>query len=174
MNPSLQLETERLILRPMAGADLDAVAASAADPETMRFLGSPPMNRNGAFRVLCMVLGHWQLRGYGFFSCFLRENGSWVGRVGPWFPEMWPAPEVGWLIARPYWGRGYATEAAAACVAYCFEELGWDRVTHCIDPGNTASRRVAEKLGSRILQRGVRLPVDDYESVDLWGQDRPA
>ncbi len=89
-------------------------------------------------------------------------------------PEGWPGTEVGWGIVRAHWGKGYATEAAAAAIDWVFEELGWDEVIHVIAPDNVASQRVAAKLGSK--NRGPSaLPVP-FESlrVDLWSQTRDA
>jgi RimJ/RimL family protein N-acetyltransferase len=95
-----------------------------------------------------------------------------VGRLGPWMPEGWPGPEVGYGIVRSRWGRGYATEGAAAAVDWAFEVLGWAEVIHCIDPANAASIRVAERLGARRRGPG-RLP-EPMEAVpiEIWGQTR--
>jgi RimJ/RimL family protein N-acetyltransferase len=79
---------------------------------------------------------------------------------------------VGWAISRDCWGRGYATEGAAAAISWAFEHLGWSEVIHAIVPGNVASEGVARKLGSR--NRGVaRLPAPcEDEPVAIWGQSR--
>jgi RimJ/RimL family protein N-acetyltransferase len=105
------------------------------------------------------------------FSVLERDTGRWVGRVGPLHPEGWPGDEVGWGIVRDAWGRGYATEAAAAAVEWAFDALGWTEVIHCIDEGNTASERVAEHLGSRRLRRAVLPPPHPVE-LTVWGQTR--
>ena len=104
------------------------------------------------------------------FSVIERDTGEWVGRLGPWHPEGWPGTEVGWGIRRDRWGRGYATEGAVAALDWAFATLGWTDVIHCIDEENTASARVAERLGSRRL-RTARLPAP-YEGseVVVWGQ----
>jgi RimJ/RimL family protein N-acetyltransferase len=106
------------------------------------------------------------------FSVIEKASGLWVGRVGPWVPEGWPGTEVGWAIAKPAYGKGYATEAATAAIDWAFEALGWTDVIHCIDPENIASQRVAERLGSTNRGRG-RMP-EPYEEhpVDIWGQTR--
>jgi RimJ/RimL family protein N-acetyltransferase len=75
-------------------------------------------------------------------------------------------------VIRETWGRGYATEAAAATMEWAFDHLGWTEVIHCIDEANTASERVAERLGSRRLGRGrLPPPYADHEVV-IWGQTR--
>lgn len=173
MNPAL--ETERLILRPVDPEhDFDAWAAAMADADTMRYLGAPPMSRSNAWRNMCMVMGHWQVRGYGFFSVILKETGEWVGRVGPWFPEGWPEPEIGWTIAPTHLRRGYAIEAARASLDFAFNTLGWKRVIHVIMPGNEGSIAVAEKLGSSFLKEIPGLVGLTDERLLVYGQTRPA
>lgn len=164
-----RLETDRLILRTIdPDRDFEPWAAMMADEETARFIGGV-QPRAGAWRQMCSVLGHWQVRGYGFFTVEEKASGAFVGRMGPWFPEGWPAEEVGWTIVRDAWGRGYAGEAAAACLDWVFDALGWQAVVHLIDSENRASQRVAEKLGSR--KQGY---IDDVPpfgiGADIWGQ----
>ena len=120
-----------------------------------------------------MAIGHWQIRGYGFFSLESKATGEWVGRVGPWYPEGWPAPEVGWTIAPRHLRRGYATEAALASLDYAFKVLGWEEVIHCILPGNEASIAVAEKIGSNLLGDVNGLAGITDERVFIYGQSRP-
>jgi RimJ/RimL family protein N-acetyltransferase len=165
------LETARLILRPPLEEDLDGLAEMMADEETARFVGGEQA-RAGAWRQLAAFAGSWALRGYGMFSVIEKASGRWVGRLGPWRPEEWPGPEVGWGLTRAAWGRGYATEGAAATIDWAFDALDWDEVIHCISPANAASARVAERLGSR--RRGsAYLPAPfDSEPVDIWGQTR--
>jgi RimJ/RimL family protein N-acetyltransferase len=121
---------------------------------------------------MASAAGHWVLKGFGMFSVVEKGSGRWIGRVGPLQPEGWPGPEVGWGILREHWGKGYATESAAAALDFAFDVLEWRDVIHCIDPANLASAAVAERLGSKDLRQG-RLPPpwEDYE-VELWGQSR--
>jgi RimJ/RimL family protein N-acetyltransferase len=164
------LDTERLVLRMFRDSDTDAYAEMVADPEVMRFLGGKPMTREEAWRSMAMVVGHWHLRGYGFWAVEERASGALVGRVGCWRPEGWPGVEVGWTLRRAYWGRGYATEAARASLDYAFETLNQTRVISLIAPENVASIRVAERLGE--------VKGDDWEvfgtKVGIYGIDRDA
>ena len=165
------LETARLILRPPLEEDLDGLAEMMADEETARFVGGQQA-RSGAWRHLAAFAGSWALRGYGMFSVIEKKSGRWVGRLGPWRPEEWPGAEVGWGLTRSAWGRGYATEGAAATIDWAFDTLGWDDVIHCIAPANAPSARVAERLGST-LRGSAWLPAPyDGEPVDIWGQTR--
>lgn len=147
----LTLETERLLLRPFRGTDIDAYAAMCADPDVMRYIGvRSVLNRDDAWRQMAMFVGHWQLRGFGMWAVEERASGLLVGRVGLHFPEGWPDRELAWTLARPYWGRGFALEAARAALAHAFGPLGWHRVISLIDPDNRRSIRLAERLGERI------------------------
>jgi RimJ/RimL family protein N-acetyltransferase len=150
------LETARLRLRSLADADLDAFAAMLGDAEVMRYLGDGrPMDRVGAWRKMALLVGHWQLRGYGIWAVVDRTTGSFVGRVGLWNPEGWPGLEVGWILPRERWGQGFAREAAEAALRFAFERLGADRVISVIHPENARSIRVAERLGERFEQSHV-------------------
>jgi RimJ/RimL family protein N-acetyltransferase len=146
----LTLETERLLLRPFRDSDIDAYAAMCADPDVMRYIATRSvLSRDEAWRQMAMFVGHWQLRGFGMWAVEERSSGSLVGRVGLHFPEGWPDRELAWTLARPYWGRGFALEAARAALAHAFGPLGWHRVISLIDPDNRRSIRLAERLGER-------------------------
>ena len=167
------LETERLILRRIdPDRDFAPWAHAMADEGTVRYLGLRPMTPSEAWKSMAYVMGHWEIRGYGFFSLESRETGEWLGRVGPWNPEGWPGPEVGWTISPAHLRKGYASEAARASLEYVFETLQWERVIHVILPGNVASIGVAEKVGSRLLgtQQGLAGITD--EEVLIYGQSR--
>ena len=147
----LTLQTERLVLRMLREDDFEQYAAMMADPEVTRYLGDGrPLARADAWRQMAMLLGHWQLRGYGHWAIEERATGRLAGRVGFFNPEGWPGFELGWTLAREFWGRGYATEGARAALEYGFTELGRERVISLIRPANALSIRVAERLGERL------------------------
>ena len=167
------LETERLILRPPVAADLDGWAQLMGDPEAARFIGGR-MARSPAWRMMAAVAGSWALQGFGMFSVVEKARGRWIGRVGPWRPEAWPGGELAWGLHPAFHGKGYAVEAAGAAMDWTVDHLGWDEVIHSIDPENHASKRVAERLGSRLLRTG-RLPEPYHErTLELWGQSADA
>jgi len=168
---SLELETPRLLMRPTRAEDFEPWAAYMADPESAQFIGGV-QPRSVAWRGFLSMAGAWQIQGFAMFSVIEKSSGTWVGRVGPWQPEGWPGTEVGWGIVRERWGRGYATEAAAAAIDWAFSTLGWNEVIHVIDVANAPSQAVARKLGSRSRGPG-RLP-SPYESleIEIWGQTR--
>ena len=143
------LTTERLLLRGFEPRDAEPYAAMVADPEVTRYLGDGrPLGRADAWRQLAMFAGHWTLRGFGVWAVEERASGAFVGRIGCFEPEGWPALEVAYTLARPAWGRGYAREGAAAALAYARDVLGRAEVVSLIRPANAASIRVARTLGA--------------------------
>jgi RimJ/RimL family protein N-acetyltransferase len=145
------LETERLRLRAFRNSDLDAYAAMCADAEVMRYLGTGvTLNRMDAWRSMAAMLGHWRLLGYGMFAVETKAAGEFLGRVGFLDPPGWPGFELGWVLAREHWGRGYALEAARAARDYAFGRLGREKLISLIRPDNARSIRVADKLGETL------------------------
>jgi len=167
------LETERLILRPPVREDFEPLADFLADEVATRHLGGV-LDRFSAWGRLTGMAGSWALLGFGMFSVIEKETGRWLGRLGPIHPEGWPGDEVGWGLAREAWGRGYATEGAAACMDFAFDRLGWTEVIHCIAPDNHASAAVARRLGSRLRGPGRLPPPYEAEPIEIWGQTREA
>lgn len=169
----MRIETERLILRPIdPDRDFEPWARAMANESTVRYLGVKPMNRAEAWRNMALVMGHWSIRGYGFFSLEHRQTGEWIGRVGPWNPQGWPAPEVGWTISPEHLRRGYATEAARASIDFAFNTLDWDTVSHVILEGNEPSMAVARAVGSTLRGDQQGVPGVTDQRVLIYGQSR--
>jgi RimJ/RimL family protein N-acetyltransferase len=170
-DPHFCLETERLLLRQPRLADLEPWAAMMADEEAARFIGGL-QPRAMVWRALMTMIGAWAETGCAMFSVIEKSSGEWIGRLGPWQPEGWPGPEVGWSLRRASWGCGYAYEGAVASMDYACDALGWDEVIHTIAPDNLASQRLAQRLGSVNAGR-VALPAPyDQIVVDAWRQTR--
>ena len=165
------LETERLILRPIAMEDFPRWAEMMGDPEAAKFLGGA-QPAAVAWRGFMSMAGAWSLTGVSMFSLVERDTGLWLGRIGPWQPHGWPGTEVGWGLHPDAQGKGYGVEAATAAIDYAFDVLGWTDVIHCIDPDNTPSRRLAERIGSRNLGPTQMPPPYQGLPVDKWGQSR--
>ncbi len=147
------IETARLILRPFRAADFEPLAHLNRDPAFMRFFGARAMSPGESWRKLAMFIGHWQLRGFGFWAVEEKAGGRFIGRIGCHEPEGWPGFEVGWGLDPAFWGRGLATEGGRAALVYAYAMLGVSEVISVIDPDNAASIRVAEKLGARYERR---------------------
>ena len=159
----MRLETERLVLRTPRLEDAPAAAEHLTDPEVMRFIGvdGATVPRPVCVEVVRKWLDRWQANGFGQFAVERREDGRFLGRAGllvwdraGWGPSTLPEAvepeiELGWTLAREHWGNGFATEAARAIRDWAFGELALERLISIIHPENTASQRVAERLGAR-------------------------
>ena len=147
------VETDRLRLRPWRPAeDLPALAALNAEPQVMRWVApNRPLRPEESAALLQRIGDHWREHGYGLWAVEPREGGGCIGFAGlaipSFLPAVLPAVEVGWRLAPAWWGRGLATEAGAAAIEWGFGGLGLDRLISIIYPDNTASLRVADKLG---------------------------
>jgi RimJ/RimL family protein N-acetyltransferase len=142
-----RLETERLLLREWRNEDFDALAGFLADPDVSRYLTGEPVARADAWRSLATTVGHWVLRGFGFWAVERKSDRALIGRVGLHNPEGWPGLEVGWTIGKEHWGKGYATEAARAAMRYGFLTQPVDRLISVIHVDNKPSQAVAVRVG---------------------------
>ena len=149
--------------------DFEQYLELCEDPEVMRFLVGKTFDPLECWRHMAFMVGHWQLRGYGPWAVEEKATRQFVGRVGFLNPVGWPAFELGWTLSRKFWGRGYATEAARRALAYAFEELDKDHVISLIDPKNTNSIKVAERLGEKVEGKTDLLG----REVLIYGIDRP-
>ena len=143
------LTTERLILRGPKASDVDAFMAFFATDRSI-YVGGIKNSRD-AWNFFGTEIGHWVMNGFGMFMVTLKGDDAPLGIVGHWYPHGWAEKEVGWVLfdaARE--GKGYASEAAAACVAYARETLGWDEVVSYIAPENVGSIKLAERLGATL------------------------
>lgn len=146
---TIELETERLRLRQFCEGDFDALVENHADPELTRFLGGPATAPE-TWRWLLSMLGHWSLRGFGYFGLEEKATGSLCGAAGLIHHFDWPEIELGWRVFRSHQGRGFATEAARRIRRYAYEVLGLTALVSYIDPANKASVRVAERLDAKL------------------------
>lgn len=152
------VETERLILRAPREADLDAVSAFMQS-ERSHIIGGP-MDRVACWKLIAGNIGHWALRGYGFWNIESRANGEMVGACGFIFREGWSEPELGWNLHDGYEGQGIAFEAASAARSYGATHFGLDGVISHIDPKNERSIALATRLGARFEKSGALLGHD--------------
>jgi RimJ/RimL family protein N-acetyltransferase len=166
------LLTERLLLRSFRKSDIDAYTEMKSDPEVLRYLtcGPEPWDRGRAYRHMAFLLGHWYLEGFGAWAVEHRETGAFIGMIGFAQPEGWPGFELGWTLARRYWGYGYATEGTRKALSYAFTTLKMDRVISLIRPENQASIRVAQRIGEELQGRITHL---GFEML-CFGLDREA
>jgi len=142
--------TGRLVLREMDMSDLDFVADMLADPGVMRFWPAP-LTRDEAQSWIERQRERYARDGCGYWLALRRDTGEPVGQAGvlmiDWTGE--PQPVLGYMIHRPFWRCGYATEAARACCDFIRDVLRQQTVYTLIRPENEASIAVAMKLGMR-------------------------
>ena len=155
------LESERLILREWRETDLDFLDEIFSDEETARYIGGA-RPRWQTWRLMATYIGHWHLRGFGFWVIEEKSSGEAAGFCGLWAPERWPENEVGYSLRTGFRGKGYVTEAAIRSLVYAYDELKWPTAISFIDRKNTPSKRVAERLGAR------------FESEELLFDEMPA
>lgn len=137
--------TDRLTLRAHQERDLQAIVDFYASDRS-RMVGGP-RNATGCWRTMIGYIGHWAIRGYGFWAVENRA-GETVGSVGFIYPPIWDEPELGWHLYNGHEGKGYATEAARAARRFGADHLGLDGVMSYIAPDNHRSILVAERLGA--------------------------
>jgi RimJ/RimL family protein N-acetyltransferase len=147
------LTTERLVLRGYARDDFDAIATLWADPDVVRHISGQVSAPSESWMRLLNSAGHWALLGFGYWLVEERASGRFVGQVGladfkrDIQPDFGGAPEAGWVLAPWSHGRGYATEAVKAALAWGEAERAMTRCVCMISPDHPASLRVAEKCG---------------------------
>jgi RimJ/RimL family protein N-acetyltransferase len=153
----LPIETERLLLRPFTPDDVGPMWRVFGDPEVMRFITTIGVLDEVQTEI---KLGEYvrvqEERGFGFLAVVRRSDGCVIGDAGFSVFEPTGDPELGYSLARDEWGHGYASEAAAACIAAAFAHLEATRVVAVVDVDNAASLRVAERIG---MQRADTMDV---------------
>lgn len=150
------LQTARMTLRPLSLDDWEPYAAAWADARMTAFIGGQPRTRNESWGKFLQGIGLWPVLGYGYWSFVDRETGAFLGNGGlasfeRGIAELTGFPEAGWAFVPEAWGKGLATEAMGAVLDWADAALDRPEIRCIIDPGNTASQRVAAKLGFQFL-----------------------
>lgn len=163
------LTTERLTLRAPRLSDFDAYAAFRAS-ERAHFVGGPD-NQIKAWGQFIGLPGQWAIRGYGRWIVADRATDAPLGVVGLLYPMGWPEPEIAWSMFAEGEGRGLAEEAALAARHYAYTTAGWTTAISLIDPANTRSVALAERLGCH--------PDGTYQheifgAMQIWRHPAPA
>lgn len=167
------IQTERLILRRLTMADLDGLAALYRDPEVRRYFPDGTQTYEQTREELEWIIDVYYGRyGYGLWATILKETDAFIGRCGllPWEIGGRTEVEVAYLLDKECWGRGLATEAAQAIIAYAFDTLPVERLICMFDPENDASRRVATKVGMTMLWDDH---VDEHGLSHVYSIQRP-
>jgi RimJ/RimL family protein N-acetyltransferase len=152
-NTAPRLETERLILRGVRSSDLDPIWKMWCDPKVFKFIAGKPSTLEDSWRGILRDIGQWHMLGYGFWVIEEKSTGLFVGEAGyldckrDVAPSMNDTPEMGWVLSSAYHGKGFAIEALKKIAEWGDKNLVKDVTACIIDPRNTASLRVAQKLG---------------------------
>jgi RimJ/RimL family protein N-acetyltransferase len=157
----VELETSRLRMRQWRESDRAPFAAMNADPAVMEFFASPPSPAASDASI-----DAWQAQlaaqGWSNWAVELRESGEFIGFTGLSVPRRTfsfsPCVEVGWRLARQFWGRGFATEAARAALRVAFERLSLSEIVSFTAVGNLRSRAVMERIGMRNANQDFEYP----------------
>lgn len=153
------LTTTRLALRGHAAADFEAAAALWANPIVVRYISGTSSTEQQTWARLLNYAGHWALMGFGYWALIETASGRYVGDVGfadfkrAVEPSIRGLPELGWVLSPSVHGRGYATEAVEAALAWATRSLSAARAVCMIDPANAPSLRVAAKVGFKEYAR---------------------
>ena len=142
------LETERLILDTWQSADWAALRPIATDVEVMRYItGGVPWSDEQIQSFVDRQIELYSAQGFCRWKLLEKPEGNFIGFCGVGLWRNMVELEIGWWLARPYWGRGLATEAAVAALRDAFERVRLDRLVSIAMAGNTASTRIMKKLG---------------------------
>jgi len=150
------IRTERLVLRRWRLGDREPFAALNADPEVMEHLHGL-MTREESDAFVDRIEAHWRDRGFGLWAVEVPGEAELIGYTGLATHPFMPVPEIGWRLARRFWRRGFATEAARAALADGFERVGLTEIVSFTIPANVRSTRVMERLGM------THDPIDDFD-----------
>ncbi len=155
-----ELRTERLLLRRWRPEDRAPFAEMNADPRVTEHFPSP-LTPAASDAMIARIEAHFEQHGFGLWAVEVPEVTSFAGFAGLFTPgfeaSFTPTVEIGWRLAAAHWGRGYATEAARAALAFGFDVVRLPEIVSFTVPGNLRSRRVMEKLGM------TRDPADDFD-----------
>jgi RimJ/RimL family protein N-acetyltransferase len=143
---AILIMTERLLIRPLAPTDIEAVHAVFSDPEVMRYVPGGACDHERSLTRLRSLIDHQQQHGFSKWAVIERTAGCLVGDCGLQYLDGGPDIELGFHLGHGYWGQGYATEAAGACLAWARAERA-ERVVAIADPANQRSTRVLRKIG---------------------------
>ena len=167
------IETERLVLRAHRPDDFRDCAAMWADPTVTRYIGGRPFSGEEVWTRMLRFAGHWAWIGFGYWAIEEKATGNFAGELGfadykrDIEPPLDGIPEIGWVLAPPVHGKGYATEGVRAVLAWGDRRFGSARTVCLIHPDNQASLRVAEKCGYR---ESLRTTYHDHATI-LFGRD---
>jgi RimJ/RimL family protein N-acetyltransferase len=164
MEPILELESARLLLRQWRDEDLPEFAAMCADPQVMRYFPAT-MSRLESASLIGRIRGHFAEHGFGLWALQRKDSGQFIGFTGlsvvGFDAPFTPATEIGWRLAREHWGLGYASEAAWTALRCGFDRLPLKEVVAFTTQTNLPSEKVMQAIGMH------HDPADDFDHPRL-------
>lgn len=161
----MRIETDRLLLRPWQAADSTPWAAINADPEVRRYYWPAILNRCQSDETIAACRRALDMHGFGFIAVERKSDDALIGGIGfSWTDDEIPGGrqiEIGWIFGRPYWGQGFAFEAATACLAWATQHVPTTQIVGYTSAINTPSRRLMAKLGMRTSAS------DDFDDITV-------
>ncbi|MGV3609838.1 MAG: GNAT family N-acetyltransferase [Fluviicola sp.] len=149
------LETPRLTLREMTPEDAESAYILNSDPEVLKYTGDNPFESVEEAREFLEKYESYKKYGFGRWAVILKETGEYLGWCGlKYIPEL-DEFDIGYRLMKKFWGKGYATEAAEACLKLGFGQFGMKTIVGRAMPENGASVRVLEKIGLTYLENRV-------------------
>ncbi|MHA1128922.1 MAG: GNAT family N-acetyltransferase [Alphaproteobacteria bacterium] len=146
----MRIETDRLTLRQFTSEDYATMASINGDPKVMECFPAP-MTAQQSDAMMKRIEEHWQTNNFGLFALEIRDTGQLIGFTGlthpPYETTFTPCIEVGWRLTPEVWGKGFAFEAATACLNWGFTDLGLNEIVSFTFEGNTRSRHLMARLG---------------------------
>lgn len=150
----ISFATQRLILRPFNMEDKQALFTITQEPGIFQYFPTKTAwQMDKVERSITYQNHHWETFGYGQLAVTLKESGQLMGWCGLEYLPDTAETEVGYLLSREFWGKGYATEAAQPCVKFGFEKIKLGEIIGLTDPLNIASQRVLQKCGLSFTRR---------------------
>jgi len=154
------IESKRLVLRTFKDSDWRDLHALYSDGECIKYTIQRSLTEGESWRTMAAMIGHWHLRGYGPYAVVEKASGAVIGPVGLWYPKDWPEPEIKWALARSFWGKGYASEAARAVKQMAAQYVPEISLISLIYSENERSKNVAIALGAEFEKeidfRGIK------------------
>jgi RimJ/RimL family protein N-acetyltransferase len=150
------IETIRLVLRPFSVADVDPLYAILQEPGILKYFPRPdPPSMEQVHQMVAKQISYWEAHRLGWWAVAPKATGALAGWCGLQYLAETNEVEVAYLLSQAWWGKGLATEAARASLAYGFDQLGLDSIICLVDPANVRSNRVAQKLEMTLLGQEI-------------------
>ena len=148
------VKTRRLALRPFTEQDVEPLYDILHGEDVLRYFPNPtPPDRDKVSKLVEAQLKHWEDYGYGWWAVESLEGGELMGWNGLQYLPDTDETEIGYLLGRPFWGKGYATEGAWAGLEFGFGDLRLETIIGLVHPDNRGSKRVLEKLGLSFVEQ---------------------